>query len=238
MSPVKKVIITGASSGIGKDLAKSLSHDHHVYACGRNEQNLSELTTERANVESLVFDVTNKQQIIDATDNVDEFDLIVLNAGDCLYIDDPFDFDDVAFERVININLIAIGYCLNVLLPKLNAGGHIVFVGSSVTYFPFQRAEAYGASKAGLKYLSQSLRQSLAPKGYTVTLVEPGFVKTPLTDKNTFDMPFILSSEKAAGIISNGIRRRKSHIRFPLRLILLLKLFALLPSKWTSFLNK
>lgn len=237
MNEAKFALVTGATSGIGAEIAKNLAESYQVYGCGRNIDRLNALTKSSKNIYPLQFDVTKKSEIEEASKAIFDLDLIVLNAGDCEYIDDTLNFDDQLFERVIKTNLVSIGYCLNIWLPRLKPGGHIVFIGSSVTYFPFAKAEAYGASKAGINYLANSIRQSLAPKGYTVTLVEPGFVKTPLTDKNTFDMPFLMTAKKAGDLIVEGINRKKSLIRFPRRLILFLKIMALLPVKWQAFLT-
>lgn len=232
MNNSKSILITGASSGIGAELTKLFARTNHVFACGRNKARLDVLAQDALpNIEPLVFDVTEKTEIAAATKDISALDILVLNAGDCLYIDDPIHFDDKAFERIITTNLISLGYCLNVLLPKVKPGGQVVFVGSSVTYFPFAKAEAYGASKAGVEYLANSLRQSLCSHDISVTLVEPGFVKTPLTDKNDFDMPFLMAPDKAAQLIASGITKRKNRIRFPKRLIVFLRLLALLPTK-------
>lgn len=234
----KTAIVTGASSGIGAELACTLAADYKVFACGRNQQRLQETIIGQPTIEPLLFDITEKQQIVDATANLPALDLIVLNAGGCEYLDDPLAFDDALFERVIQTNLIAVGYCLNVLMPKLKPGGQIVFIGSSVTYFPFARAEAYGASKAGVNYLANALRQTIAAKGYTVTLVEPGFVSTPLTDQNDFDMPFLVSAQKASSIIARGIQNKKNTIRFPKRLIWSLQFLNMLPRRLSSYLTR
>lgn len=231
-----RILITGASSGIGAALARSLSKDHHVFACGRDQAKLNNVLND--NMTALTFDVCDKTQIVDAAKPISDLELLILNAGDCRYIDDAVHFDDVAFESVIKTNLISLGYCLNVFLPKLKPNGQIVIVGSSVTYFPFARAEAYGASKAGVKYLAQSLQQSLAHTQYKVTLVEPGFVATPLTAKNDFAMPFLISAEQAADVIVRGIKAKKRLIRFPRALIILLKFFALLPAQWSAKLTQ
>ena len=111
----------------------------------------------------------------------------------------------------------------------MDAGGQVVFISSSATLLPFPRAEAYGASKAGIDYLANSLRIDLKAQDIAVTLVHPGFIKTPLTDKNDFSMPFLLSSQQAASRIYQGVSAKKSYLHFPKRLTLLLKLLALFP---------
>jgi short-subunit dehydrogenase len=106
-----------------------------------------------------------------------------------------------------------------------------VLVGSSAAYVPLPRAEAYGASKAAIAYLADTLRVDLYREKIDVSLVCPGFVKTPLTDRNDFPMPARVSVEDASRYIRQGIERRNSEIHFPKRFTYLLKALSLLP-KW------
>ena len=139
------------------------------------------------------------------------------------------------FASVIATNLQSLGYLLEHFLPKVTDGGQVVFVSSSATLLPFPRAEAYGASKAGIDYLAKTLRLDLKSENIDVTLIHPGFIKTPLTDKNDFPMPFLLSSQQAASRIYQGVSARKSYLHFPKRLTLTLKLLALFPDfVWQS----
>ena len=175
-------LITGATSGIGEQLAiKYAEQGDTVIACGRN----------------------------------------------CEYVDDARDFDSALFERVISVNLLAMGYCLEALLPKINSGGQLVLVSSSVTYLALPRSEAYGASKAGVSYLAKSLAIDL--NDVDVTLVHPGFVKTPLTNKNDFPMPMAVTAQKAADYMIKGIHKRRKEVHFPYRFTLILKALRILP---------
>jgi len=226
---LKKVIITGATSGIGEGLVKRYSTCHKVIACGCNQEKLVDL--ESKNVETLRFDMTEKQHVFDAFEDLDSVDIVILNAGVCEYIDDATNFDASLFERVIHANVIATGYCLEALIPKIKPGGQLVIVSSSASFLPLPRAQAYGASKAALSYLTRVMQVEL--EHIDVTLVHPGFVETPLTDKNDFPMPFLVSVENACEAIFIGVENRKREIHFPKRFTLLLKLFALLPfSLW------
>ena len=190
-----KVMITGATSGIGEALVeKYLWMGHSVVACGRNKAKLDSMKGHKNHVETLAFDVTNKSEIADAAEKTSNIDILILNAGDCRYIDDVMAFNGDDFHNIVNTNLTSLGYLLQYFLPKLSSGGQVVFVSSSATILPFSRAQAYGASKAGIDYLANSLRLDLQAHHIGVTLVHPGFVKTPLTHKNTFDMPFMINS--------------------------------------------
>lgn len=226
----KSVLITGATSGIGKALFYHYaSLGYHVIACGRSAEKLDELKAYKKNTTCLLFDVTEPEQIVQAAIKIHTIDILILNAGDCKYIDDAKQFDGQTFSDIIKVNLQSIGYLLGQFLPKVAPSGQVVFVSSSATILPFPRAEAYGASKAGMDYLANTLRIDLIEQNIGVTLVHPGFIKTPLTDKNTFDMPFMLSSEEAAKRIYHGVSARKTYLHFPKRLTWCLKLLAFLP---------
>jgi len=223
------ILITGATSGIGESLFNLYADQgENVIACGRNQQKLDALS-EKAH-QTCQFDMTNKAEIKEVASQINELDVLILNAGNCRYVDDAKNFDAALFADVINTNLIATGWLLKYLLPKVKKGGQVVFVSSSATLMPFPRSEAYGASKAGIDYLANSLRLDLIKENIDVTLIHPGFIKTPLTDKNDFSMPFLLSSDEAAQRIQSAIKKRKKYAHFPKRLTLLLKLFSFLPS--------
>ena len=227
------ILITGATSGIGESLLhKYAAEGYRVIACGRNKQKLKQLAAEYTDVVPLAFDITDIEEINLALQTINELtqiDILMLNAGDCRYIDNAKAFDGALFADVIATNLQSLGYLLEAFLPKAPAGGQVVFVSSSATLLPFPRAEAYGASKAGVDYLAKTLALDLKADEIDVTLVHPGFIKTPLTDKNDFPMPFMLTSEQAAMRIFDGVRARKSYLHFPKRLTLLMKTIAFFP---------
>ncbi|CCQ10895.1 Oxidoreductase, short-chain dehydrogenase/reductase family [Pseudoalteromonas luteoviolacea B = ATCC 29581] len=227
-----KVLITGASSGIGRSLAQLLANNNEVIACGRNQAALKDLSTNR-NIVSLNFDVSVKADVEQVSHTLPSLDWVILNAGTCEYINDPWHFDSALFERVIRTNLLSVGYCLEFIVPKIKRGGKLVLVSSSATILPLPRAEAYGTSKAALTYLGETL--AITRPDIDVVIVHPGFVKTPLTDKNDFPMPFLLDSEDAASRIVAGLNRNIKRIEFPKRLIYIMKIISILPnSLWAS----
>jgi short-subunit dehydrogenase len=236
----KKVLITGATSGIGEALVTQYSNENHtVIACGRNPEKLATLRQNIHTCETLQFDITNENQIKNAAAEVTQLDIIILNAGDCLYIDEVMQFDANAFATIINTNLTSLGYLVKSFLPKLSKGGQLVFISSIASRLPFPKAEAYGASKAGVDYFANSLRLDLKPYGINVSLVHPGFIKTPLTDKNDFPMPFMLTANDAATRIYQGVKAKKNYLHFPKRLSLVLTLFSLLPNAvWQSLMTR
>lgn len=226
----KTILITGATSGIGKALSQQYADlGYQVYACGRSQSRLENLKAH--NVHTLRFDITDKQAVSNLAVSLPPLDLVILNAGDCVYIDDAKHFDASAFEYVINTNLVATGYLIEALLPNIKPHGRLALIGSSVTFLPLPRAEAYGASKAGLAYLAETLAIDLKRHNINVSLVSPGFVATPLTAKNDFEMPFLLSTEQASKQIIKGLNQGKAHIYFPRRLVWLLKILSWLPKR-------
>ncbi|SUC49242.1 Serine 3-dehydrogenase [Plesiomonas shigelloides] len=232
----QRVLITGVTSGLGEQLAHDyLARHWHVSGIGRNPEKITQLTA--AGIKVFSGDLTDEQtyQQLPASQ---QWDVVILNAGTCEYIDDPLHFDAALFHRVIETNVQSLGYSLHYLLPHLAPRAKLVFISSSVTWLPLPRAEAYGASKAAVDYLAKSLRLDLCPHGIDVLLVKPGFIKTPLTDKNTFPMPGIISVEAASAHIIQGIEKNRAVISFPTLFILSLKLLQHLPERWLARLLK
>ena len=224
-----RVLITGATSGIGKQLALDYHRDgHQVWALGRNQAVLDELSTE--GMQAVRLDLEDRSATLDWFATMTPIDLAILNAGSCEYVNLP-DFDSALVSRVMRTNVESMAVCIEGVLPLLRQGEkpHLVGVGSSAAYVPLSRAEAYGASKAAIEYMIRTLRIDLVQEQIDVSLVCPGFVKTPLTDKNDFSMPFRLSVEDASKRIRHGIEKRKLEIHFPKRFTFILKAFSLIP---------
>lgn len=233
------VWLTGATSGIGLAvLAELVRQGHRVIATGRNRDRLNEIVAEYGNaVTPLAGDVTSPQDcryFREQLHAMAPIDWAILNAGTCEYMD-VSDFDAELVARVVNTNIVGTARAIEAVLPVLRTSRNrerhplLAVVGSSAWWFPFTRAEAYGASKAGLAYLAESLRADLAGEGIDVSLISPGFVRTPLTDQNDFSMPFLMEAEDAARIMVRDLTRHRPDIHFPRRFTLMLKLFACLP---------
>lgn len=223
-----RVLITGATSGIGFQLALDYRRaGWQVWGCGRDGERL--LALGRHGITPLQFDGRDASAVSEAAAGLPRVDLVILNAGNCEYMDVAEGFDGALFARVIETNLIATGHALAAFLPLLGAGGRLAIVSSSVSWLPLPRAEAYGASKAALDYLADTLRLDLAGKGIGVTLIRPGFVATPLTAKNDFPMPCLVTVEEASRAIMDGLTAGRHQIHFPRRFIWLLRLLGALP---------
>ena len=227
---MKTVLITGATSGIGEQLAKDYSaQGWSVIACGRNAGKLAKLS-EHDNITSLAFDMGDQSEITAASKKIEQtLDLVILNAGTCEYMDDIKQFDTALFRRVINSNVLGTADCIAAFLPKIPRGGQLALMGSSANFFPFSRAQAYGASKAAVAYLAQTLAVDLAKYDIAVSLISPGFVETPLTNKNDFEMPMRISVEQASEEIIKGVAKRKHHVTTPKLFTFLLGLLGKLP---------
>ena len=224
-----RVLITGATSGIGFQLALDYRRaGWQVWGCGRDGERL--LALGRHGITPLQFDGRDASAVSEAAASLPRVDLVILNAGNCEYMDVAEGFDGALFARVIETNLVATGHALAAFLPLLGAGGRLAIVSSSVSWLPLPRAEAYGASKAALDYLADTLRLDLAGKGIGVTLIRPGFVQTPLTAKNDFPMPCLVTVEQASRAIMDGLTAGRHQIHFPRRFIWLLRLLGALPT--------
>jgi NAD(P)-dependent dehydrogenase (short-subunit alcohol dehydrogenase family) len=234
---MKRIWLTGASSGIGAALAgQLLQAGHQVAVSARSSGPLEDLATRYAEQVLVVpGDLTDAEQVRAIGERIARqwgaLDCVILNAGTCEYIE-VRQFEAAMIERVVSTNLFAASYCIEAALPLLRQGNrpHLVGVGSSVTFLPLPRSEAYGASKAAMRYLLQSLRIDLAAEGIDVTLVSPGFVDTPLTQKNDFPMPMRWPVERAARHIAERLDKRPHEIAFPTPFIAILKLLGRLPS--------
>lgn len=228
-------VITGASSGLGRALALQFARQGwQVVALARSQVLLEQLRAEHTAIDILPADLTDSAQLAAATAELSarygRLDQLILNAGTCEYVD-AVALDLGAFERTFRLNVLAVVACVKAWLPLLekSSAPRLAIVSSLAHLFPFGRAEAYGASKAAISYFTDSLRVDLADTALRVCLIEPGFIDTPLTQKNDFPMPFLLSSEDAAQRIYRALAHGKLRLQFPRRLTLSLKLLNLCP---------
>ena len=226
---MKRILITGANSGLGLQLAKDYAASGwQVVACGRDSEKLQQALA-GIEVESCVFDMQQPEDIQAAVAQIAPLDMVLLNAGNCEYIEDALHFDGALFARVVNVNLIGTANCVAALVGHIKPGGRLAVVSSSVSFLPLTRSEAYGASKAGLDYLVRTLAIDLTPHQIAVSLIRPGFVDTPLTEGNPFPMPALVTPQDAAKAIVKGWERGAFEIDFPRRFTLVMKLLRLLP---------
>ena len=230
--------VTGASSGIGAALSRELAdRGARVAISARRADRLEEVSGGRMTVVPL--DVTDHAAVLAAADAVREalgdIDTVVLNAGAWAQTD-VRQWDHEAFRTQVETNLIGASSGIAAVLPRMleQGRGRIVVVSSVAGYRGVPGAEAYGATKAALINLAESLRADLAPAGITVQWVSPGFVRTELTDTNTFPMPFLIDADEAAESIADGLESGRPEIVFPLAMAAGMKLLDLVPHRmWT-----
>lgn len=231
---MRRVLITGASSGIGKQLAKDYAAEGwEVMACGRDEAKLISTAAASPLIVPLPFDMTDLQATRQALQGV-QADLVILCAGTCEYLDNGV-VQAEKVMRVMNTNFIGPVNCLDALLPGLAAGSRVAIVGSTAWLLPFSRSEAYGASKAALAFFARSLSVDLAPRQIHISLIQPGFVETPLTARNNFPMPMMVTVTQASQHIRKKLARGASEIAFPPLFAGFLRVASLLPvslQKW------
>ena len=231
--------ITGASSGLGKELARQYALlGHRVCTSARNAALLDELAAScsgmTGSIHAFPLDVTDTDQVTGCFERICETigmpDICVLNAGTHT-ANSAGQFDANVFRRLMDINYMGTVNCLQVIVPAYvsQGNGQIAVVSSVAGYQGLPNASAYGASKAALINMCEALQPELAEAGVKLQLINPGFVRTPLTDLNEFPMPFLLEVDKAAARIVKGLQGNSFEITFPRRFTWLLKTLKLLP---------
>ena len=238
----KKIWITGASSGIGKALAEKFASEGWKVAASARRKEILDKMSSHENIFSYPLDVTNQDQIkISFKKIIEDFnglDLCVFSSGTY----DPKLEQEINVKQnkfVMETNFFGVLYCINAVENyfKNKKNGHISIVSSVAAYRGLPNSSGYGPSKAALTNLTESLYFDFKKHNVRISLVSPGFIKTPLTDKNEFPMPFIKSPEFAAEKMFNGLTKSKAfEIHFPKALTVLLKIFRVLPYKIYLFL--
>ncbi|MFN8392777.1 MAG: SDR family NAD(P)-dependent oxidoreductase [Bdellovibrionota bacterium] len=243
MSVTKPVMwITGASSGIGRAVALlAPSFGYRVALTARRRDELDSLRedllrsgTEPGDVCIAAADVTNRDELATAYSllarELGSVDVLLANAGGHSPTSGSR-FDTAEFRRLFELNVFGVTQCIELVLPVMQArrSGHIAGVSSIAGYRALPTAAAYGATKSALTYILESLRFDLERDGIVVSVISPGFVRTPLTDQNKFPMPCMIEADEAAQQIIRGIMERRREIHFPRRFTYLLKLLRILP---------
>jgi short-subunit dehydrogenase len=233
----KRVWITGASSGIGRALALEMARDGwHVVASARRQAELDSLAAEgpEGRIVGVTVDVTDAEATVAAVTAIEAehgpITCAVLAAGTHIPTEaDDFKVDD--FRTLMEINYMGVVHAVAAVLPgfKARGGGHLVIVSSVAGYRGLPTAAGYGATKAALINFTESLKFDLDHWGVKIQLVCPGFVRTPLTDKNPFPMPFLMEVEDAARAMYRGMRGSGFEITFPKQFTFLMKKMAMMP---------
>jgi short-subunit dehydrogenase len=232
----ERVWIIGASYGIGAALAERLAQDgKEVWASARSRDKLHALASRHAGrMHALPLDVTDKAAVAAALADIEAGggppDIVVLNAGSHHPVA-AADFKADDLRKLMELNVMGVANGIEVVLPGMleRDAGRLAVVASVAGYAGLPTSAYYGCTKGGVINMVESLAFDLRKTGVKLQLINPGFVKTPLTDKNDFAMPFLVTAEYAAEVIAKGLASDKFEIAFPTTFVLILKLLRMLP---------
>ena len=233
---MKTIWITGASSGIGKSLALKFANEGwQVAASARREDLLNQLSESNQNISPFPLDVTSRENCEEIFEKIkNKFE----NIDTCFFSTGTWDpkkekeIDIDQMKKVMEVNFFGTLNCIKAveMYFKEKKNGNISIVSSIAGYRGLPNSTGYGASKAALNNLAESLYFDFGRYNVRVSLISPGFIKTPMTDKNKFKMPFLKTPEFAAEKIYNGLINGSSfEIDFPKELTLILKFLKILP---------
>ena len=232
----KTIWITGASTGIGRALAiKFAKNGWNVAASARRENLLKELEELKQDIYSFPLDVTDKEKCKEVFKKIEDkfktIDISFFSTGTW----DPGKEKEIDVEQIENVMKVNFFGTLNCIKSvekyyRNKKSGHISIVSSIAGYRGLPNSTGYGPSKSALNNLAESLFFDFKRYGVRVSLISPGFIKTPMTDKNDFKMPFLRTTDFAADKIYEGlVNSNKFEIHFPKQLTLILKLLRILP---------
>jgi short-subunit dehydrogenase len=242
----KVILLTGASSGIGYSLAKLLPKENCSLALVARRKFLldelaNEISSDKKHIKTYKCDVSVIDEVTKVYNQIKSdfgnVDVVILNAG----VSGRTEINNLGSElvqEILGANIFGITNWINVLLPDFlkRKEGTIVGVSSMADLKGFPKSGLYNASKAAASIFLESLRIELKPNNIKVITVRPGFIRTPMTDKNEFYMPLLMDADKAAEIILKGIKKEKRIIQFPLLLVILTELVRLLPKSLFEYL--
>ncbi|MEY4679284.1 MAG: hypothetical protein RLZZ276_933 [Pseudomonadota bacterium] len=238
------VLVTGASSGIGAALARRYARRGRVLSlCGRDATRLAAVAEDcrarGAEVDAAIVDVADRRAVeawVSERDAATPVDLAIANAGISGGTSGGAAPDGLAEPRaqhdaIMAVNVDGVVNTVNAALGAMapRRRGQVAIVSSLASFRGFPGAPAYCASKAMVRTWGEALRADAAAAGIGVCVVCPGYVRSPMTDRNDFPMPFLMEADRAAALVERGLARNRARIVFPMRLYLLLRLFAALP---------
>ncbi len=223
--------LIGASEGLGRELALALSKQGmHLILSARNTARLNALCDQIAGATPLTMDVTDRKAVMEASGQIGLVDIVIYNAG--AY--DPMaaqDWDTDAILRMSEVNYNGAVHVVGAVIPDFLARGQgdIILIGSLAAYRGLPAALGYGPGKAALRSMAETLRYDLRGTGVWVKLVNPGFIKTRLTAKNSFKMPMLMEPAQAARHVVRVIRQRRFRTDFPAPFSWVIRVIGILP---------
>jgi len=233
----RSVWLIGASSGIGLATAKALhAAGAHVVVSARKAELLQQFVDAHPGAQAVVLDVSDPAAMAQAAQYVQAqqgLDVVMYCAGYYQAMR-ATDYALADMLRHLDVNYTGALRMLDAVIPPLLAqgSGHLSFISSVAGFRGLPQSLAYGPTKAALINLAETLYYDLSPHGVGVSLINPGFVETPLVAGNDFPMPALITPDKAASEILKGWRKGEFHIHFPKRFTRLLLLLRLLPYRW------
>ena len=233
-------MITGASSGIGRGLALDLSRrGARLGLVARRaaalDEIVGEISSRNGKALALATDVQDATALRGAADRIraefGRIDVLIANAGIGLTAD-AAEMQPADLARVLNVNVIGAANSVAAVVPEMVAhgSGHLVVISSLAAYRGLPKSAAYCASKAAVSAFFESVRLDLKGKGIAVTIIHPGFIKTPLTEGRHADMPFLMELQDAVQLIVGAIERRKKSYAFPWQLASIVRLGMIMPN--------
>jgi short-subunit dehydrogenase len=236
----KVVMITGASSGIGRGLALELSRrGAKVGLIARRSEVLGELIMEiergGGRAIAITADVQDENAMREAAIRVQSelgpIDVLIANAG-IGTTTDAANLKPAEVARIFNVNVVGAANSVAAVVPEMVARGQgqLVAISSLAAYRGLPKSASYGASKAALSAFFESLRLDLRPKGIDITIIHPGFIKTPLTAGREAQMPFLMELDDAVRKIVGAIERKRKSYAFPWQLASIVRLMMVMPN--------
>ncbi|MDE3017120.1 MAG: SDR family NAD(P)-dependent oxidoreductase [Pseudomonadota bacterium] len=245
MKNPKNIVITGASSGLGAALAEFYaSTGITLHLQGRNRQRLEETAaacrSKGAAVHGELCDVTDAEATknwLEKSDKISPIDLVIANAGISAGTGIHGE-GEAQLRGIFAVNIDGVVNTVEPLLPRMTARrrGQIAVMSSLAGFRGLPSCPAYSASKMCVRALGEAWRGLYAAQGVEVSVICPGYVKTPMTADNDFPMPFMMNADKAAGIIAKGLAKNKTRIVFPFALYFPLWLLSCLSPALTDWL--
>jgi len=228
-------LIAGASAELGAEFArKYATQENELILLARRKERLDTLSKELSSrckkVSCIDVDLTDFVLLQEKLKAIDDIDMLLLNAGKSL--GHTGDIPTIAaFKELYDVNVLANHAILEILLPvlKQKKSSKIVFISSLASLFSMPSSKVYSSSKRALNAYAEGIRYKYHPYGVKVITILPGFIKSELTDKNEFNMPFLLSTEEGVSKMKKAIDSGREFYAFPLRFYLIIRAFNLLP---------